>query len=138
MIKKAYQIIIALSLYIFLVNGISFGQRPGIECGCTKYGYYKPPSTKPFKVYVLDTPYEGYSSKKIKKYHLVIGEESTPGNTQLNIYFEGNQVFSEYTSATAWGFSPDEDKFVMEGIDQDGDNFCRLVNLNPQSGIEYT
>ena len=134
--KRAYQIIAAISFSLFLVHGISFGQRPGIECGCTKYGYYKPPATKPFKVYIGNTPDEAFSSKKNKKYRLVLGEGSSPGDSWLSIYFEGSQIFSENTKATTWGFSPDEDKFVMNGLDQYGNNFCRLVNLNPQSGIE--
>ena len=134
--NKALLIIALISFTVLLTHGTSFGQRPGIECGCTKYGYYKPPSLKPFKIYIGDTPDEAYSSKTKRKYRLVLGEGSTPGNALLNIYFEGSQVFSENTSATTWGFSPDEDKFVMNGLDQYGKNFCRLVNLNPQSGID--
>jgi len=42
----------------------------------------------------------------------------------------------ENCSATGWGFSPDEDKFVMHGLDQFDDHWCTLVNLNPDDGRE--
>jgi len=123
------------ALLILSVSFLNGQPRPGIECGCTEYGYYRSASTRNFSVYVEKDPNEGFSSKK-KKYRLLVREATYPDEVILTIYFEGNQIFNENTSAYSWGFSPDEDRFVMHGMDQSGNHWCRLANLNPESGIE--
>lgn len=73
---------------------------------------------------------EGYSSEM--KYTLRISGVQ-PDNTKiLSIYYEGIMIFNESSSATDWGFSPDEDRFVMHGTSS-GFHWCTLVDLKPSS-----
>ena len=112
----------------------SSGQRPGIECGCTKYGDYVEPASKGILVEQGSTVNEGSSSKG--KYTLEVNDGIAPNEVNLTIYYKGILIMNENCSATGWGFSPDEDKFVMHGLDQFDDHWCTLVNLNPDDGRE--
>lgn len=111
------------------------GQRPGIECGCTKYGNYVAPSLKDISAvsYGINLN-EGYSSKY--KYSVVVENATPPNLIHISVLYQNKVIFSESTRATGWGFSPDEDKFVMHGFDASGHHWCRLVNLDPDQSVE--
>ena len=109
-------------------------QRPGIECGCKKYGEYVEPASKGIAVEQGSTVQEGSSSKG--KYTLEVDDAIAPNEVNITIYYKGILIFNENHRATGWGFSPDEDKFVMHGIDQFGNPWCRLADLDPDPSRE--
>jgi beta propeller repeat protein len=110
------------------------GQRPGIECGCKKYGEYVEPTSKGIVVEQGSEVQEGSSSKG--KYTLEIDDAIAPNEVNITIYYKGILIFNENHRATGWGFSPDEDKFAMHGIDQFGNPWCRLADLDPDPSRE--
>jgi len=123
-LKSCY--LVGLLLFIGIMT---FGQRPGIECGCTKFDNYVEPSSKSILVEQGTTVQEGYSSKK--KYFVVVEDAIPPNIVNISVLYNNKVIFNESNRATGWGFSPDEDKFVMHGLAQDGKHWCRLVNLDP-------
>ncbi|MCJ7449879.1 MAG: choice-of-anchor D domain-containing protein [Bacteroidales bacterium] len=119
---------LVLSAFFFLSEIFSLGQedRPGIECGCDKTGKYVAPAVKNITVEEGSASNEGSSSKG--KYKLYSSLEA--GGVTIGIYYNGVEIFNETNSTTGWGFSPDEDRFVMFGQFQNM-FWIRLVNLNP-------
>jgi beta propeller repeat protein len=124
--------ILATSAFFFLFLIFAFGQdgRPGIECGCKKYDDYIKPSVKGPVVKQGASLEEGFSFNN--KYRLIAidASGSSSNNTNFSIYYKGKSVFNENMPATGWGFSPDEDRFVVHGFSS-GFHWCTLVNLEP-------
>jgi len=54
----------------------------------------------------------------------------------ISIYYKGIMIYNVVNRSTGWGFSPDEDKFAMHGLDQFGKHWCTLLNLNPDDSRE--
>ena len=71
---------------------------------------------------------EGYSSER--KYTLRISGVQPDNTKNISIYYDGIMIFNESSTATDWGFSPDEDRFVMHG-NISGNHWCTLVDLKP-------
>ncbi len=126
----SFRLIASLSCYfLFEIITLSQDGRPGIECGCNDYGRYVEPSSKVILVEDGGSVQEGRSGKG--KYTV----EVTPApldNRHIYIYYNGVSIFDEVTSATEWGFSPDEDRFVMHG-QSNGSHWCRMIDLSPAS-----
>ena len=123
-----------LAVSLLLTNIICFGQRPGIECGCTKYGNYVAPSGKSITAFEGASLNEGYSPDN--KYLLFVESANPPNVVNISVIYHNRVIFNESNRATGWGFSPDADKFVMHGFDASGFHWCRLVNLNPDPSVE--
>ncbi|MBG0860397.1 MAG: choice-of-anchor D domain-containing protein, partial [Bacteroidales bacterium] len=124
---------LVLSAFFFLFEICSLGQdgRPGIECGCDKTGKWVAPAVKNIAVEEDTATFERSSPKG--KYKLYSSLES--GDVTIGIYYNGVEIFNETNSTTGWGFSPDEDRFVMFGQFQNM-FWIRLVNLNPDPDKE--
>lgn len=133
--KHHFRCLLLFFLLIMNLLNISGQQeRPGIECGCEKYGKYVEPASKGIVVQQGSAVQEGYSSKK--KYTLEVEDATAPNEINITIYYKGILIFNESHSATNWGFSPDEDKFALYGLDQYGDPWCRLADLDPDPSRE--
>jgi beta propeller repeat protein len=115
----------------------SSGQdRPGIECGCTKFENYVEPGLKNVLVEQGENVPEGASAKKNPRYILTSTPASPPDVVTISIKNRsGRLIFTETNDATGWGFSPDEDRFVMHGM-SNNQFWVRLVNLNPDPGMD--
>ncbi len=127
--------LIATILLLFQISTFFlYSQRPGIECGCEKHGDYKKPASKGILLEQGATVQEG-SSQEGK--YLVEALDAIPPNTvTLIIRSNGRRIFQQTNSAVGWGFSPDEDRFVVHGYDATGKHWCTLVNLDPDAGSE--
>ncbi len=127
--------LLVLSAVITLPVMLSWGQeRPGIECGCTTYDKYMEPASKAPSVKQGATPETGYSSEN--KYVIEAVDAMPPNVSNITIYYQGTLIFNESSTATGWGFSPDEDRFLMHGRDQFGSHWCLLANLDPDPSVE--
>ncbi len=104
------------ALLILSVSFLNGQPRPGIECGCDKYDDYVEPASKAIKVEQGTTVQEVSSSKG--KYTVEVVDAIPPNVVNITIFLEGRMIFNESNLATGWGFSPDEDRFVMHGLDQ--------------------
>ena len=124
------------AVFVFLINTPElFSQRPGIECSCDKYDdYVSPKKSKGILVEQGGTVQEG--SSKEGKYTVQAVDAIPPNTVVLNILYEGKSIYNEPSSAVGWGFSPDEDHFVMHGYDANGKHWCTLFNLDPDPGAE--
>jgi len=123
----------ASSAFFFMSIFFAFSQegRPDIECGCDKTGRYVAPAVKNITVEEGSASNEGSSSKG--KYKLYSSLES--GAVTIGIYYNNVGIFNETNSTTGWGFSPDEDRFILFG-QSDNMFWMRLVNLNPDPDKE--
>lgn len=126
---------LAVLAILFFPVVFLYGQtRPGIECGCTSYGDYVEPASKGILVQQGATIHEGSSSKG--KYTIEVQDADYPNVANISIYYQGIMIFNEVNRAWGWGFSPDEDKFAMHGLDQFGNHWCSHVNLDPDPSRE--
>lgn len=104
--------------------------RPHIECGCKKYDKYKIPATEGLFIEEDGKSPEG-------TYTLEVSDAAPPNTAHITIYNEkGKSIYSESTYGTAWGFSPDEDRFVYHGLNQHQKHGFTLLNLNPNPATE--
>ena len=127
--------ILASSAIFLLFATFASGQdeRPGIECGCDKTGNYVAPALKKLAMTKVFHGEEELGYSPNAKYWLTVTKGGGTNNVSISIRYLGMTIFNETNTAISWGFSPDEDRFVMFG--QDGDSFwIRLVNLNPYPG----
>ena len=121
--------------FLFVIFASGQEERPGIECGCTKTGKYVEPGLKKILVDGGTASNEGSSSKGKYKLYAVDASDVAPDAVNITINCNSKTIFNETISATGWGFSPDEDRFVMFG--QFGTTFwVRLVDLNPDGDKE--
>ncbi|MEE4115034.1 MAG: choice-of-anchor D domain-containing protein [Marinilabiliaceae bacterium] len=121
------------AIVIFLV--FTFGssaQSPGIECGCNEYDSYKAPSVKEILIEQGATVNEAHSANN--KYQVVVHSAI---NNQVSISVQENskEILQGLYPASGWGFSPDEDKFVIHGLDHNGWHWVWLYNLNPDPSV---
>jgi beta propeller repeat protein len=121
---------------VFSISVKLIGQRPGIECGCEKYGDYISPAVKTIFVSEGSVYKEGFSAEKDPKYRLVAEPAAPPYIVRLSIYSGDRLIFSDINTANGWGFSPDQDKFAMHGLTGDQKHWCTLVDLNPDQTTE--
>ena len=121
--------------FLFVINILGQEERPGIECGCAKTGKYVEPGLKKILVDGGTASNEGSSSKGKYKLYATDASDVAPDAVNITITCNGKTIYNENNSAISWGFSPDEDRFVMFG--QDKTQFwIRLVNLNPDPDKE--
>jgi chitodextrinase len=130
--------IIEYSLFIFISVHLAQAQdpRPKIECGCTKYGDYTLPAVKALLVEESEIIKEGYSSEEDPEY-IVSQESAAPPNlVTLSICRGDALIFTQTNTAIGWGFSPDQDRFIMHGFTSDRKFWWTLVNLDPDPSVE--
>ncbi|MBG0859556.1 MAG: choice-of-anchor D domain-containing protein, partial [Bacteroidales bacterium] len=127
---------LASSSIFLLIGTFASGQeiRPGIECGCDKTDTYVAPAV--YKILVETEPSQKEFFSPHHKYSLTAEVDPIdPDKVDITIKSNGKTIFSEPTSAAGWGFSPDEDRFVMYGVTS-GSFQIRLIDLNPDPGRE--
>ncbi len=113
-----------LTTLFIVCNTFANAQSPGIECGCEKYDQYKTPASKNMSA-VQE------SASKNGKYQVTVTDAASSDIVNITIFYNGKVILNVSSTATAWGFSPDEDKFVMHGFDEHNWHWCTLYNLNP-------
>ena len=128
---RLYSLTFCILISFFIFQPLLFGQRPGIECGCENYAKYEKPGTKPILTKLL-TVEEG--SSKDGKYIVEATSASPPNTVNLQIFYRGRRIFNQTNSAAGWGFSPNEDRFVMHGYSEGNKHWCTLLNLDPDPG----
>ncbi|MEA1887634.1 MAG: choice-of-anchor D domain-containing protein [Bacteroidota bacterium] len=131
---RMHLLIFFIFISFFCFQPLLYGQRPGIECGCEEYDDYISPESKGILVEQGETVQEGSSEEG--KYTVQVVEAIPPNTVVINILYKGKSIYNEPSSAIGWGFSPDEDHFVMHGYDANGKHWCTLFNLDPDPGIE--
>lgn len=126
------------ALIMFLAWYSLAGQdtRPGIECGCDKYGDYVPPAVKAILVEDSEVIKEGYSASKDPEYMVFHESAPPPDVVSLSVYRGSNLIFHNSSNAVGWGFSPDQDRFAMYGFTQDRKFWWKLVDLDPDPSEE--
>lgn len=128
--KKIFLFVIVFYSILFVTHG------NGIDCNCTSTGDYVAPKKlkKPF-LNIVSTS-EALSPSGI--YKIVV--TSSGSQAILSMYKVAGQqlLFSEsFISDAAWGFSPDDHRFVIWGVNTSG-HFVKLYNLennNPQTPV---
>ena len=121
----------AIAIFLVFTFGSS-AQSPGIECGCNEYDSYKAPSVKGILIEQGATVNEAHSANN--KYQVVVHSAI---NNQVSISVQENskEILQGLYPASGWGFSPDEDKFVIHGLDHNGWHWVWLYNLNPDPSV---
>ncbi len=109
-------------------------QNPGIECGCDTYDDYVTPASE--AIYIQQSYNIQVASSKSGKYRVEVSDAQYPNIVHLSVYYGNIVILSLSTRATGWGFSPDEDRFVMHGFDIHNKHWYILYNLNPDPSIE--
>jgi len=125
-----------ISILMFLISiNIAFSQtdRPGIECGCNTFEDYVKPAVSEILVPELITVKDGQS--KNGTYQLEAVKVSNT-HTNITIRNQGKIILNSQFRAGGWGFSPDEHRFVIHGVDQNNWHWYHLYNLNPDPTVE--
>ncbi len=117
----------------FLICSHTYSQSPLIECNCQFTGKYKPPTSKAILVEGGDHYQEGTSPKGI--YTLIAEDGINPGDSHIEIKCGHQTILSETSSATGWGFSPNDHAFVMHGFANGGQHLIWLYDLNPDPTV---
>jgi beta propeller repeat protein len=112
-------------------NAVICQPRPKIECGCDSYGDYVSPSVKAILVEESEIIKEGYSSDEDPEYMVFQESAAPPDIVTLSIYRGNRMIFSQTNTALGWGFSPDQDRFLMHGFTADRRFWWSLVDLDP-------
>ncbi|MEA1898624.1 MAG: hypothetical protein U9N53_13270, partial [Bacteroidota bacterium] len=144
--KSTFNYTITIFIYfsfLILNTPTLFGQRPGIECGCEKYGQYVSPA--------VAAPAMGQSladddNTKLSpkgKYKLIVSDAPPPNYIHLTIknVENGALIFSQSLTATSWGFSPGDNFFVIQGNVPHPDpwatmDWVSLLVLDPDKAVE--
>jgi len=120
---------------LFLSTSTLFAQRPGIECGCEKYGQYVTPA--------LASPAMGQSladDTKLSpkgKYRVVANYAPPPNTSNLTIYDTENSaiIYNISSILDGWGFDPTEQYFVIKGYDGSSAPWVSYLILDPDKSI---
>ena len=122
---------------VLIIAGASvqkfYAQTPGVECGCDTIGSYVAPASKAIKVEEGASLQEGTSPSG--KYTLEAQSATYPNLSNVTIRYESNTILSVTSRAAGWGFSPDDDKFVMHGMTTGGQHWVALYDLNPDPSV---
>ncbi len=127
-------LVILVSLTIFCLSYPLQGQNPGVECGCDTYDDYKPPASKSIYIEQGITVMEAQS--KNGKYQVVVADAMPPNLVNITISHNNKSILNVSSTAIGWGFSPDEDRFVMHGFDIHNKHWYILYNLDPDPSVE--
>ncbi len=133
--KSLYRILAFSGLMSLNLISLS-AQRPGIECGCKKYGNYVEPASKGFTVEQGSSVKEGSSSKG--KYILEVDDGITQNEVNLTIYYQGILIMNENNMASGWAFSPDsKDATFVHAYLSDVDKYTLVVKNLKTPANEY-
>lgn len=116
-----------------LVGSHTYSQSPLVECNCHLTGSYNPPSSKAILVEGGDNYQEGSSPNGI--YTLTAEDGFNPGDSHIEIKRGNQTILSVTSSATGWGFSPNDHAFVMHGFTNGGQHLIWLYDLNPDPTV---
>jgi len=131
--KRSHCKLITALLGAFLILTFSSSaQSPGIECGFTDFDKYKAPAIKGIKIDQGEAVEEASSPNN--KYQ-VIAHPTDDGKVSISVQQNSVEILQGIYNAGGWGFSPDEDKFVIHGSDHHGFHWCWLFNLNPDPSV---
>ena len=103
--------------------------RPGIECGCAKTGNYVQPASKDLRQVKENASPSG-------KYQVEVTAGVAPGTVSIVIKQDGHTILNWSGTATNWGFSPDDDRFVIHGL-YTSRHYVWLYNLDPDPNRQY-
>jgi len=108
--------------------------RSGIDCSCSTAGLWVEPSTGRDLDVKLDEssgPYTGTSPGG--KYTINVPFDPTKLTITITRTSDSEVVFnSHFTLGSGWGFSPDDDRFVVH-VGSSGSHFVQLYNLDTDS-----
>ncbi|MBN1132452.1 MAG: choice-of-anchor D domain-containing protein [Bacteroidales bacterium] len=136
-------IFFSLIMYSFLLsrgNLSAQDPRPGIECGCETYGQYVKPAITAPKLGGYENVIPRLSPSG--KYEVFYGAV-TQIQVSLTIRIKENNavIYSEVLRAIDWGFSPDENYFVIEVSGDATEDWATghgliLLELDPDKSAE--
>lgn len=126
-------------LFVLLQPAISAGGRSGIDCDCGTTGEYDVPKAfgKPAVGGALS---DTTGSSPDGKYTYTLGAESMAPSPGIQVFLEvkeGETVkvdFSAIVTQAGWGFSADEDRFVLHTIDTNSQYHIWLYDLEKSEG----
>lgn len=130
---------VCMLLCVLLQPAVSAGGRSGIDCDCGTTGEYDVPQAfrKPALGGALS---DTTGSSPDGKYTYTVGATSMapiPG-IQIFLQVKENETvkvdFSGIVTKAGWGFSPDEDRFVIHTIDTNGQYHIFLYDLEKSEG----
>ena len=133
--KQIKHILSCLLIFFTFIN-TAFPQsaRPGIECGCTKYGDYVLPKIKEILAPELTTVQEGHSKNGTYQLEAVKISET---QTSITITTQGEEILTVNDRLGGWGFSPDEHRFVIYGVNASNWFWYALYDLNPDPSDDH-
>ena len=132
--RKYFPTLVTVISFVLFFNFQLSGQSPGIECGCENYGNYVAAASE--AIYIQGTLKTQPTSSKNGKYLVAVTDAQYPNIVHLTVSLGNTIILSESSRAIGWGFSPDEDRFVMYGFDIHNKYWYILYNLNPDPSIE--